>query len=58
MIFAFCIFSTRGLFLEGRYALFPLQTLQKKTTEKIFFVCSQLHVVGGFAHYFGMTLQF
>lgn len=58
MIFAFCIFSTRGLFMEGRYALFFSHCAKKKfknrkKKEKIFLCeCSKRCDVGGCAHYF------
>lgn len=64
MIFAFCIFSSRGsfFFFFGReICTFPIANIakkKKKKGQKRFFVCSELHVVGGYAHYFGMTLQF
>lgn len=35
MIFAFCIFSTRGLFIEGRYTLFfPIAKKKIKNRKK------------------------
>lgn len=63
MIFAFCIFSSRGLFWKGDMHFLYCKHLGGRGdgTEKIFFffsVCSEMHVVGGFAHYFGLTLQF
>lgn len=60
MIFAFCIFSTRGLFMEGRYALFFSIAKKKKFKEKKkdFFLCmcSEQHDVGGYAHYFWVDI--
>lgn len=57
MIFAFCIFSTRVFFFHfGReICTFPIANIAKKKKKR---ETEKLHVVGGYAHYFGMTLQF
>lgn len=56
MIFAFCTFSTRVFFFHfGReICTFPIANIAKKKKRET----EKLHVVGGYAHYFGMTLQF
>lgn len=63
MIFAFCIFSSRGLFWKGDMHFLHCKHFggEGNSTEKIwgfFCACSEMHIVGGFAYYFGLTLQF